>query len=117
MRSVTMPRSSRARAAPQTPAADLDGNPRIADGHQDGDARVDIGAYEYEYANQQPVARAGTDQTATADGSCRAIVALDGGASSDADGDPLTFTWTGPFGTLSGATAPCHCQPARTRSH
>ena len=41
----------------------------------------------------------------TAGGSCRAIVALDGGASSDADGDPLTFTWTGPFGTVSGTTA------------
>jgi hypothetical protein len=88
--------------APQIPAADLDGNPRIADGDQDGDARVDLGAYEY--SNQRPVARAGADQTATADGSCRAIVALDGGASSDPDGDPLTFTWTGPFGTLSGAT-------------
>ena len=34
-------------AAPQIPAADLDGTPRIADGNQDGDARVDIGAYEY----------------------------------------------------------------------
>jgi hypothetical protein len=40
-----------------------------------------------------------------ADDSCRAVVALDGGASSDADGDPLTFTWTGPFGTVSGAAA------------
>ena len=90
-------------AAPQLPAADLDGAPRIADGNQDGDARVDIGAYES--ANQPPVADAGADQTVTAGGSCRAIVALDGGASSDADGDPLTFTWTGPFGTVSGTTA------------
>ena len=90
-------------AAPQLPAADLDGRLRIADGNQDGDARVDIGAYEFN--NQPPVANAGADQTVTADGSCRALVALDGGASSDADGDPLTFTWTGPFGTLSGASA------------
>ena len=90
-------------AAPQLPAADLDGAPRIADGNQDGDARVDIGAYEYH--NQPPVANAGADQTVTADGNCRAVVALDGGASSDADGDPLTFTWTGPFGTVSGTTA------------
>jgi len=90
-------------AAPQLPAVDLDGNPRIADGNQDGDARVDIGAYEYN--NQPPVANAGADHTVTADGSCNAIVALDGGASSDGDGDPLTFTWTGPFGTVSGATA------------
>ena len=90
-------------AAAQAPAADLDGNPRIADGNQDGDARIDMGAYEY--TNQPPVANAGGDQTVAADGSCLAIVALDAGASSDADGDPLTFTWTGPFGTLSGATA------------
>jgi serine protease len=98
-------------AAPQIPAADLDGGPRIGDGDQDGDARVDLGAYEY--SNQPPVANAGADQTVMADGSCRAIVALDGGASSDADGDPLTFTWTGPFGTVSSAT-PSVSLPAGT---
>jgi serine protease len=91
--------------APNIPEADLDGNPRIADGNQDGEAGVDLGAYEYQYTNQPPVADAGADQTVTADGSCRATVALDGGASSDAHGDPLTFTWTGPFGTVAGATA------------
>ena len=90
-------------AAPQMAAADLDGNARIADGNSDGDARVDMGAYEY--TNHAPVADAGADQTVTADASCSAIVRLDGGRSSDADGDPLTFAWTGPFGTVSGATA------------
>ena len=89
--------------APQMPSADLDGNTRIADGNHDGDVRVDMGAYEY--TNQLPVADAGTDRTVTAAGSCSAIVALDGSASSDPDGDPLTFTWTGPFGTVSGPTA------------
>jgi serine protease len=90
-------------AAPQTPPTDLDGNPRIADGNQDGDARVDIGAYEY--TNQPPVADAGADQALTADASCHAMVALDGSGSSDADGEPLSFTWTGPFGAVSGASA------------
>jgi hypothetical protein len=88
---------------PQMAGVDLDGNARVADGDGDGAARVDMGAYEY--TNQAPVADAGADQTVTADGSCSAVVRLDGGASSDADGDPLTFTWTGPFGTVSGSTA------------
>src|SRR6185295_15476423 len=47
-------------SAPQMPPTDLDGNPRIADGNQDGDARVDMGAYEY--TNQPPVADAGADR-------------------------------------------------------
>jgi hypothetical protein len=84
-------------------ATDLDGNPRIADGDNDGNAGVDMGAYEY--TNQRPVADAGADQAVTADASCRAVVALDGSGSSDADGEPLSFTWTGPFGAVSGATA------------
>jgi hypothetical protein len=90
-------------AAPQIPAADLDGTARIGDGNQDGHAQVDLGAYEY--SNQPPVARVGGDQTVAADAACRATVILDGSASSDGDGDRLTFTWTGPFGTVSGATA------------
>ncbi len=84
-------------AAPQLPAGDLDGNARIAN------ARVDMGAYEY--SNHAPVADAGPDQTITADASCLTTVVLNGSGSSDADGDPLTFTWTGPFGTVSGASA------------
>ena len=33
-----------------------------------------------------------------------ALLPLDGSASADLDGDPLAFTWTGPFGSASGAT-------------
>lgn len=45
----------------------------------------------------QPVPPA--DQTSTAGAS----VTLDGTASHDPDGDSLTYTWTGPFGTATGA--------------
>jgi sugar lactone lactonase YvrE len=54
--------------------------------------------------NGPPVADAGPDQTVSAGPSCVAPEALNGTGSSDPDGDTLTFTWTGPFGTASGST-------------
>jgi hypothetical protein len=53
--------------------------------------------------NAVPVANAGPDQNVSGG----AAVQLDGRASSDADSDPLTYTWTqtsGPTVTLTGAT-------------
>lgn len=57
-------------------------------------------------SNQAPMADAGPDQTGQAAVECSspsgATVTLNGSASSDPDGDTLTYTWTGPFGTLMG---------------
>jgi hypothetical protein len=90
-------------AAPQLPAVDLDGNPRTVDGNFDGEARVDMGAYEFFEANAAPSADAGPDQAVNADAGCAAAVTLNGGGSTDPDGDALTYLWSGPFGSASGA--------------
>ena len=51
--------------------------------------------------NKVPVANAGTDQSVNE----RATVTLDGSASTDADGNTLTYKWTAPAGiTLSSTT-------------
>src|SRR2546430_1070983 len=52
--------------------------------------------------NQPPTAQAGPDQKVECGGPSRATVTLNGTASSDPDGDPLTFTWTDSFGTGQG---------------
>jgi len=53
-----------------------------------------------------PVANAGADETLPGANSTGASVTLNGAASTDADSDPLTYTWTGPFpegnGTVTG---------------
>lgn len=57
----------------------------------------------YALPNRAPVAFAGHDQIHTIRG-CTARVFLNGWAWDD-DGDPLTFTWTGEFGTVAGSAA------------
>jgi hypothetical protein len=44
--------------------------------------------------NFPPIADAGPDQTVSAGPNCTATVVLDGSASSDPNGDPLTYEWT-----------------------
>ena len=52
--------------------------------------------------NHAPTADAGPDQTVSADAECRATVRLDGARSSDPDGDSLSYTWSGSFGSATG---------------
>lgn len=54
--------------------------------------------------NHPPVANAGPDQTVACTASTGTRVLLDGSASFDPDGDSLTYTWTGAFGTVTGPT-------------
>jgi PKD domain/Beta-propeller repeat len=54
--------------------------------------------------NHAPTANAGPDQNVRGDANCRATVMLDGTRSSDPDGDPLAYAWTGSFGTAAGPT-------------
>jgi serine protease len=84
------------------PPTDFNGGPRIVDADGIDGAVIDMGAYEY---NNIPVPNAGPDQTIACGANCQATVVLDGRGSSDPDGDSLNFVWTGPFGTVSGATA------------
>lgn len=70
---------------------DLDGNPRIVDGNNDGIPVVDMGAYEAVYINTAPVACiVGGDRTVEAGSYCEARVTLDGSCSSDGDSTPGT---------------------------
>ena len=56
-------------------------------------------------ASGPPVADAGPDQEVPATSNMDADVTLDGTGSTDPDGDPLAYSWTGPFGgALHGAT-------------
>jgi hypothetical protein len=88
-------------SAPHLPASDITGQARIVDGNADGAERIDIGAFEYR--NRAPIADAGQDNSVAAGADCLAHATLTG-SGSDADGDTLTHTWAGSFGTVAGPT-------------
>ena len=65
--------------------------------------------------NQPPVANAGPSQVVEQQGASGSNVTMNGTGSSDPDGDSLTYSWTGPFGTATGAT-PTVLIPAGTHT-
>ncbi len=65
--------------------------------------------------NNPPIAAAGPDTVVTAVPTCLTSVELDGSASYDPDGDTLTYLWTGPFGTVSGARVAVSLHPDTAR--
>ncbi len=84
------------------PATDFSGNPRMADGDQDGIAKPDMGACEYSAevtiphdppSNRAPIARIDHqvvyDHIYVGD-----VVEFDGSKSSDPDGDVLEYVWS-----------------------
>lgn len=59
----------------------------------------------FDQMNKPPEADAGEDQIVECTGQDGAAVTLDGSASSDPDGDELTYTWTWPGGSATGMVA------------
>ena len=57
----------------------------------------------FEPVNHAPVAVAGADRVIAGSTSLGATVTLDAGASTDADGDALTYRWSGPFAEGNGS--------------
>jgi hypothetical protein len=58
--------------------------------------------------NRPPIAEAGADQVISVGGDCLASATLNGTGSTDPDGDVLTYTWTGPFGSINGSIQNVH---------
>lgn len=62
----------------------------------------------FEPVNHAPIAGAGSDRGVSGASMSGAAVALDGSGSSDADGDALTYRWTGPFPEGNGVVTGVH---------
>jgi hypothetical protein len=84
----------------------MNGRLRLADAPR-GDVWLNYNDIEAEGSweiNRRPVANAGADQMHECEGHHGVHVTLNGTASSDPDGQSLTYEWRGPFGTATGAS-------------
>jgi len=66
--------------------------------------QIAVAAGTTEVLNHAPQAQPGPDWVVECTGPQGCEVVLDGSASTDEDGDPLTYLWSGPWGNLSGVT-------------
>lgn len=73
----------------------------VSDGQLSANGEVIITVHN---VNRAPKAQAGPDQRLTATSAAGITITLDGTASVDPDGDALTYTWGGLFGTVDDPT-------------
>ncbi|MCP4229826.1 MAG: hypothetical protein GY771_06720, partial [bacterium] len=73
-------------------------------GFRDSESFGYPGGLSFKPQNSPPVADAGVDQTLECEAASSATATLNGSGSSDPDGDALTYSWSGPFGALSGVS-------------
>ncbi|HUL80025.1 MAG TPA: FG-GAP-like repeat-containing protein, partial [Vicinamibacteria bacterium] len=76
--------------------------------YSDAQARVRFDSVSLEAENGTPHANGGSDRTVEAGRGCAASLTLDASASTDPDGDALSFVWKGPFGTAVGVRPTVH---------
>ena len=82
---------------------EFNGTVRLQVTDNDGLMAVDVVTVEI-ISNHPPVANAGADQILECASPVGTPATLDGSASSDLDDNPLTYAWTGVFGTASGVS-------------
>ncbi len=95
--------------------------PENPSGDDDGDGYTNLEEWLHQMAaavesaaNRPPVAQAGPDQTVVLRGAPTAFVTLDGTHSFDYDGGDLTWTWTWPGGSATGASPTVLLPPGTT---
>ena len=82
-----------------------------------GDAVAHFSDLRLQHGNALPVADGGDALDVTLGGDCAYTLPLDGSRSNDPDGDPLTYRWTGDFGTIEGPRPELSPSEGRHRPH